>query len=167
MAKFAQEPRKRPVMSMAQRSKLSEAMKKYVANDPRWPEHREKLAEAQRKPEQRTVLSEKMKSFMESDPRWPENEQKMRDAALRKNTLTLYPEEVAQVVALRKKGRNMEYISEELCVSERVIKRGLKEHGIEVQPLKRGSTVKKGRGHWRSFDPTSYPMSPRAKMEPG
>ena len=34
-------------MSEEQRQKLSAAQKAYVANDPRWPEHRRKLAAAQ------------------------------------------------------------------------------------------------------------------------
>jgi hypothetical protein len=46
MAKFAQTPRLRPVMSAEQRAKLSAAQRAYVANDPRWKEHRRKLAAA-------------------------------------------------------------------------------------------------------------------------
>jgi hypothetical protein len=34
-------------MSEAQRIKLREAQLRYIANDPRWPAHREKLAQAQ------------------------------------------------------------------------------------------------------------------------
>jgi hypothetical protein len=45
-AKHAQNPRLRPVMSAEQRAKLSAAQKAYVANDPRWPAHRQKLANA-------------------------------------------------------------------------------------------------------------------------
>jgi len=40
-------PRRRPPMSQAQRDKLSVAQRAYVAHDPRWPEHRRKLAAAQ------------------------------------------------------------------------------------------------------------------------
>jgi hypothetical protein len=40
-------PRQRPPMSQAQRDKLSVAQRAYVAHDPRWPEHRRKLAAAQ------------------------------------------------------------------------------------------------------------------------
>lgn len=46
-AKRAQEPRLRKPMSSDQRAKLAEAMRNYVANDDRWPAHRQKLAEAQ------------------------------------------------------------------------------------------------------------------------
>ena len=40
-------PSRRPPVSQEQRQKLSAAQKAYVANDPRWPEHRRKLAAAQ------------------------------------------------------------------------------------------------------------------------
>ena len=40
-------PSRRPPVSEEQRQKLSAAQKSYVANDPRWPEHRRKLAAAQ------------------------------------------------------------------------------------------------------------------------
>jgi hypothetical protein len=40
-------PRQRQPMSMEQRVKLSIAQRAYVTNDPRWPEHRRKLAAAQ------------------------------------------------------------------------------------------------------------------------
>ena len=39
--------RKRCPMSAEQRTKLSLAQRAYVAHDPRWPEHRRKLAAAQ------------------------------------------------------------------------------------------------------------------------
>lgn len=41
------QPGKRQPMSPEQRAKLSTAQKEYVANDPRWAEHRRKLAAAQ------------------------------------------------------------------------------------------------------------------------
>jgi hypothetical protein len=40
-------PSRRPPVSQEQRQKLSAAQKAYVANDPRWLEHRRKLAAAQ------------------------------------------------------------------------------------------------------------------------
>ena len=40
-------PRRRPPISEEQRQKLSAAQKAYVARDPRWAEHRRKLADAQ------------------------------------------------------------------------------------------------------------------------
>ena len=41
------QPRRRAPMSAEQRAKLSIAQLAYVTNDPRWPEHRRKLAAAQ------------------------------------------------------------------------------------------------------------------------
>lgn len=46
-AKHAQEPRIRAPMSAEQRAKLSATQLAYVANDPRWEVHRQKLADAQ------------------------------------------------------------------------------------------------------------------------
>ena len=43
----ARRPPRRPPTSTDQRKKLSDAQRAYVATDPRWPEHRRKLAEAQ------------------------------------------------------------------------------------------------------------------------
>jgi hypothetical protein len=40
-------PRRRPPVSQDQRQKLSAAQKAYVATDPRWAAHRQKLADAQ------------------------------------------------------------------------------------------------------------------------
>jgi hypothetical protein len=40
-------PSRLPPISEEQRQKMSAAQKAYVANDPRWPEHRRKLAAAQ------------------------------------------------------------------------------------------------------------------------
>ena len=40
-------PSRRPPVSQEQRQKLSAAQKAYVATDPRWAAHRQKLAEAQ------------------------------------------------------------------------------------------------------------------------
>jgi DNA-binding phage protein len=45
-AKRAQEPRLRQPMSAGQRAKLSATQKAYVAKDPRWPAHRQKLVDA-------------------------------------------------------------------------------------------------------------------------
>ena len=67
---------KRCPMSAEQRAKLSLAQRAYVTQDPRWPEHRRKLAAAQ--------LAKRM---------------------------TLFDNEVAAIVALRRKGRTFSYIA--------------------------------------------------------
>jgi hypothetical protein len=74
MAKLAQNPRIKPPMSAEQRAKLSAAQKAYIEKDPRWIEHRCKLAEAQKKPDQRLKLSAAQLAYMANDPRWPDHE---------------------------------------------------------------------------------------------
>ena len=65
-------PHKRPPMSAEQRVKLSVAQRAYVAHDPRWPEHRRKLAAAQEA-----------------------------------KRMTLFDNELATIVALRRKGPDL------------------------------------------------------------
>ena len=66
--------------------------------------------------------------------------------------LTLLPEEIEQVIALRKKGRNFEYIAEVLCVSDKVIRRELRARDIPTGRLPPLPKAKRGKGYWRSFD---------------
>jgi hypothetical protein len=93
-----------------QRAKLSLAQRAYVAHDPRWPEHRRKLAAAQ---EGRRMM--------------------------------LFDNEVAAIVALRRKGRTLSYIAEE-------IGRELRKRGIATGPIKADRRARRGRGFWRCFD---------------
>ena len=109
--------RKRCPMSTEQRTKLSLAQRAYVANDPRWAEHRRKLAEAQ--------LAKRM---------------------------TLFDNEVAAIVALRRKGRTFSYIAEEIGVCREVIGRELRAQGIATGHIKADRRARRGRGFWRCFD---------------
>jgi len=104
-------------MSQEQRRKLSLAQNAYVANDPRWAEHRQKLADAQ---------------------------------VARRMTLT--PEELEAVLAMRAKGRTFSYIQEEIGVCHDVIRRELAERGYPTARPRREQRVRRGKGHWRSFD---------------
>jgi len=61
----------------------------------------------------------------------------MMDAALEATKLTLLPEELALIVELRRKGRTFEYLSEEFCVSEKIIRRELQAIGISTGRIKR------------------------------
>jgi hypothetical protein len=101
--------RKRHPMSVAQRA--------YVAHDPRWPEHRRKVAAAQ--------VAKRM---------------------------TLFDNEVATIVALRRKGRTFSYIAEEIGVCRDVIGRELRARGIDTSPVKADRRARRGRGFWRCFD---------------
>jgi acyl-CoA reductase-like NAD-dependent aldehyde dehydrogenase len=56
-------PSRRPPVSEEQRQKLSAAQKAYVANDPRWPEHRRKLAAAQ---EAKRMTLEKVRALVQA-----------------------------------------------------------------------------------------------------
>ena len=116
-AKHAQNPRLRPVMSAEQRAKLSAAQKAYIANDPRWPVHRQKLADA--------------------------------NVA---NRMTLFPNEIAAFVTMRKQGRTLSYICEEIGIDDCVVRRELRANGIPTGPLKADRRAKRGKGPWRSFD---------------
>ena len=139
-------------MSGEQKLKLREAQLRYIAQDPRWESHRAKLSEAQKKPEQRQRLSAAQLAYMAQDPRWPDHEARLRQAAVEVSRLTLLPEEIEKISALRRKGRNFEYISEILCVIGKVIRRELRARDIPTGRLPARPKAKRGKGHWRSFD---------------
>ena len=111
------QPRRRPPTSAEQKIKLSIAQRAYVANDPRWPVHRRKLAAAQEA-----------------------------------KRMTLFDNEVAAIVAMRKKGRNFEYIAGEIGVCREVLSRELKALGISTAPVRADRRARRGRGFWRCFD---------------
>ena len=103
--------------SAEHRVKLSLAQKAYIANDPRWAEHRRKIAAVQ-------------------------------DA----KRMTLFPNELAAVLAMRKKGRTFSYIAEEIGVCHDVIRRELSLLGFDTGPIKADRRARRGKGFWRSFD---------------
>lgn len=109
--------RQRPPMSAEQRVKLSQAQRAYVAHDPRWPEHRRKLAAAQ--------VAKRM---------------------------TLFDNEVATIVAMRRKGRTFSYIAEEIGICRDVLGRELRARGIDTSPVRADRRARGGRGFWRCFD---------------
>ena len=116
-ADLARGVRPRPPTSPEQRVKLSAAQKAYVAHDPRWAEHRQKLADAQ--------IARRM---------------------------TLTPEEIVLVLAMRAKGRTFSYIQEEIGVCHDVIRRELASLGYSTARIRREKRARRGSGHWRSFD---------------
>ena len=111
------QPRKRRPMSEEQLAKLSVAQKAYVTNDPRWPEHRRKLADAQYA-----------------------------------RRMTLFDNEVAAIIGMRKQGRTFSYIAEEIGVCCEVIGRELTARGISTERVKADRRARRGRGFWRCFD---------------
>jgi hypothetical protein len=163
--------RKRRPMSAEQRAKLSAAQLAYVANDPRWPEHRRKLAAAQ-EAKRMTLMDNEVAAIIEMRKQG-RNFSYVADAigvcrevigrelnALGISTapakpdqrMTLMENEVAAIVAMRKKGRSLEYIAEEIGVCRGVIKRELTALGISTAPVKADRRARRGRGFWRCFD---------------
>ena len=115
--KLAQEPRIRAPMSAEQRAKLSAAQLAYIANDPRWTAHRQKLADAQ--------IAHRM---------------------------TLFPDEIEVIVTMRKKGRTLSYIAEEIGIDRGVLRRELQANGISTAAVRPVRRARRGKGFWRSFD---------------
>jgi len=107
----------RRTISEEQRVKLRAAQLAYVANDPRWAEHRRKLAAAQEA-----------------------------------RRMTLFDNEVAAIVEMRKKGRTFDYIAEEIGVYRDVITRELVALGHSTEGVKADRRARRGKGFWRSFD---------------
>jgi hypothetical protein len=144
-------------MSEAQRQKLSEAQRRYISSDPRWAAHRAKLAQAQQDPDRKAKHSEAQLAYMAQDPRWSDHQASWRAAAVEVTKLTLLPEEIKKAVELRRKGRTFEYIGEELCVSDRIIRREFRALDLPTGRVPRRSKAKRGKEHWRSFDPPDAP----------
>jgi IS30 family transposase len=64
--------------------------------------------------------------------------------------MTLFDNEVAAIVALRRKGRTFSYIAEEIGVCHDVIGRELRARGIATGPIK--ADRRPHNGFWRCFD---------------
>jgi hypothetical protein len=164
-------PSRRPPVSEEQRQKLSAAQKAYVANDPRWPEHRRRLAAAQ-EAKRMTLMENEVAAIVQMRKEGrnfsyvAEEIGVCRDVIGRElnalgistasvkpdRRMTLMENEVAAIVAMRKKGRSFEYIAEEIGVCRGVIKRELTALGISTAPIKADRRARRGRGFWRSFD---------------
>ena len=65
--------------------------------------------------EQRAQLSLAQRAYVAHDPRWPEHRRKPA-AAQEARRMMLFDNEVAAIVALRRKGRTFSYIAEEIGV---------------------------------------------------
>ena len=163
--------RKRRPMSAEQRAKLSAAQLAYVANDPRWPEHRGKLAAAQ-EAKRMTLMENEIAAIIQMREEGRNflyiadeigicrevigrelNALGISTAPVKPDRrMTLMENEVAAIVAMRKKGRSFEYIAEEIGVCRGVIKRELTTLGISTAPVKPDRRARRGRGFWRCFD---------------
>jgi hypothetical protein len=101
--------------------------------------------------EQRTKLSLAQRAYFTHDPRWPEHRRKLA-AAQEARRMTLFDNEVAAIVALRRKGRTFSYIAEEIGVCREVIGRELRAQGIVTGHVKADRRARRGRGFWWCFD---------------
>ena len=191
MARFAQNPRLRDPMSHEQRAKLAEAQRAYMANDPRWQEHRRKLAAAN-EANRRTLSPEEVQTIVGlrqqgySYERIADHVGIGEDAILREmkalnistarirvtaeqraamwanqpdgkiapasRRMTLFDNEVELFVAMRKKGRTISYISQEIGISPKVLVRELRARNISTAAIKPDRRARRGTGYWRSFD---------------
>jgi hypothetical protein len=163
--------RNRRPMSAEQRAKLSAAQLAYVANDPRWPEHRRKLAAAQ-EAKRMTLMENEVAAIVQMRKEGRNfsyvaerigvcrevigrelNALGISTAPVKPDRrMTLMENEVAAIVAMRKKGRSFEYIAEEIGVCRGVIKRELTALGISTAPVKPDRRARRGHGFWRCFD---------------
>ena len=73
--------------------------------------------------EQRAKLSVAQKAYVTNDQRWPEHRRKLA-AAQNARRMTLFDNEVAAIVGMRRKGRTFSYIAE-ISVCREVIGREL------------------------------------------
>ena len=165
------QPRKRRPMSAEQRAKLSAAQLAYIANDPRWAEHRRKLAAAQEA--RRMTLMDNEVAAIVAMRKEGRNFACIADkigvcrevigrelhvlgvptAPIKPDRrMTLMDNEVAAIVAMRKKGRNFEYIAAAIGVSRGVIGRALRALGLSTAPVKPDRRARRSRGFWRCFD---------------
>jgi hypothetical protein len=102
-------------------------------------------------PEQRVKLSAAQRAYVANDPRWDAHRQKLADAQIARR-MTLTPEEIALVLAMRAKGRTFSYIQEEIGVCHDVIRRELAGLGYSTSRARKDKRARCGSGHWRSFD---------------
>jgi DNA-binding phage protein len=176
-AKVAKNPRLRAEMSVEQRVKLRAAQKAYVANDPRWAAHRQKLADAQIKNRRKLTPAEIETTLTMRKKGWALSyvakelgisrdtlRRELRangisTAGTRPHRMTLFANEIEAVVAMRKKGRTFSYIAEEIGICEHVLRRELRANGISTAPLSKKRHITRGKGAWRCFDdPSPAPL---------
>ena len=101
--------------------------------------------------EQRVKLSAAQRAYVANDPRWDAHRQNLADAQTARR-MTLTPDEIALVLAMRAKGRTFSYIQEEIGVCHDVIRRELAGLGYSTSRARKDKRARCGSGHWRSFD---------------
>ena len=170
-AKRAQNPRVRRPMSAEQRAKLSAAQKGYIASDPRWPAHRQKLVDMAKR---RTLLPHEIAAFLAMQRQgWTfkhiAQQIRINDSVLRRELrakgvpttpgekrMTLLPSEVTVILAMRKKGRTFSYIAEEIGIHDRVLRREFRANGFSTARIRPDSRAKPGGLGDHFSSPTVY-----------
>lgn len=69
-----------------------------------------------------------------------------------KRRMTLFPNEVQMFIEMRKKGRTISYIAEEIGITEKVLSRELRALNISTARVKSDRRARRSVGFWRSFD---------------
>ena len=92
-------------------------------------------------------MSADQRAYVAHDPRWPAHRRKLAAAQAAK-----FDNEVAAIVALRRKGRTFSDIAEEIGVCRDVIGRELRTRGIDTRPVEPDRRARRGQGFWRCFD---------------
>jgi len=169
-----QQGARRPI-SAEQRVKLSAAQFAYMANDPRWTEHRRKLAVAQ-EARRMTLLENEVAAIValrKEGETYAYISKKIgvcRDVITRElaalgirdelanlgrgtHRTTLLDNEVTAIMEMRKKGRTFEYIAAEIGVCRNMMTRELAALGHSTERVRSDRRVRRGKGFWRSFDP--------------
>lgn len=86
----------------------------------------------------------------------PEFRQKILVAFIARNRarrFTLFPNEVEIVRELRRAGRSISYIAEEIGIGHEQLSREMRANGLSTAPLKRRRVIERSSGPWRSSDP--------------
>ena len=66
--------------------------------------------------------------------------------------MTLLPDEIAAITAMRNKGRTFSYIAEEIGIDDGVLRREFRANGFSTARVRPERRAKPGTGPWRSFD---------------
>jgi hypothetical protein len=96
-------------------------------------------------PRKRPKMSGDQRAYVAHDQRWPEHRRKLASAQEAKR-MTLFDNEVAAIVALRRKGRTFSYIAEEIGVCSDMIGRELRTRGMDTRPVKPDRRARPGAG---------------------
>ena len=105
--------------------------------------------------EHRARLSAAQLAYIGNDPRWEAHRQKLAEAQIVRR-MTLFPNEIEVAARMRKKGRTLSYIAEEIGIDRGVLRRELQANGVSTAAVKAVRRARRGKGFWRSFDEPAW-----------